>query len=217
MADQRMNLDADALLTTTRSVRRRLDLEQEVPCKLLFEAIEIAIQAPTGGNIEGWTWLVIEDTERKRGIADLYRKFYAGYRAHVVSQPGADAPAFQRMLAGADHLSANLERVPWLVIPCITGPMGRVDEGTGSFVQASTWASIYPAVWSFQLALRERGLASCITTNHLVFEREVAELLGIPFETTNQACLLPVAFSLGTEFKRAARRPAAEVTRVNVW
>lgn len=175
------------------------------------------LQAPSGGDIQGWSWVAVEDSAIKPQIADLYRKFHASYREHRVSETKHATANEARMQKSGDHLAENLHRVPWLVIPCITGPMGRADVGMGTFAQAMTWASIYPSIWSFQLALRSTGLASCITTNHLAFEREIAELLGIPYETTNQAALLPVAYSIGANFRAAARKPVTEVLHRDHW
>lgn len=209
----KLGLRADELLTTTRAVRRRLDFERPVARADLERCIEIALQAPSGGNQQGWHWVLVSRAETKRQIAALYRRFYEVYRAHRLK---VDA-SFATHVAIADEYAANLERAPWFVIPCIEGPMGRADEGSAVLTQVNTWASIYPAVWSFLLALRERGLASCLTTNHLAFEREVAELLGIPYERVNQACLLPVAHARGTRFRPADRKPVSEVLHIEGW
>jgi nitroreductase len=98
------------------------------------------------------------------------------------------------------------------VIPCLLGP---IDE-TNRLVAASAWASIIPAGWSFLLALRSRGLGSVWTTMHLAKEREVAELLGIP-DTATQAALFPVAYTIGTDFRPAARPPAETITFWDSW
>lgn len=210
----KLGLDADQLLTTTRAVRRRLDFDRAVDRSILEECIEIALQAPSGGNQQGWRWLLISDAEKKRAIADYYRQFYAVYREH---RRALDPSLWERIGGAADAYVATLERAPWFVLPCIEGPLGRADEGSGAYVQANTWASIYPAVWSFILALRERGLATCLTTNHLAYEKEVAELLDIPFDTVNQACLLPVAHARGTDFRPAQRAPLESVVHLERW
>lgn len=210
----KLGLGADEVLTTTRAVRRRLDYERPVEREILEDCLEIALQAPTGGNHQGWRWLLISDAKKKHAIAELYRRFYRVYREH---RSQADPDFGEPQARSADAFAAKLERAPWFVIPCIEGPLGRADEGSSAYVQANTWASIYPAVWSFALALRERGLATCLTTNHLAYERDVAELLGIPFDTVNQACLLPVAHSLGSDFRPAPRRPLASVVHFERW
>ena len=212
--DMKLGLSADEVLTTTRAVRRRLDFERPVARETLEACIEIALQAPNGGNHQGWRWILVSDAEKKQAIADLYRRFYSIYRKH---RRQADSSFDEKQLRLGDTFASHIEHAPWFVIPCIEGPMGRADTGSASLVQANTWASVYPAVWSFMLALRERGLASCLTTNHLAYEREVAELLGIPFETVNQACLLPIAYSKGTNFRPAPRRPPASVIHLEGW
>jgi nitroreductase len=164
----RLGLSADELLTTTRSVRRRLDLERPVSASVIEDAIAIAVQAPTGGNLQNWVWIAIQDRDTKRDIAELYRNFYALYREVLRDTPNGGSGSDQQLMSSGDILAANLDRVPWLVIPCISPLGGRVDRETEAFAQAMTWASIFPAVWSLQLALRERGLASCATRRHVL-------------------------------------------------
>ena len=177
----------DHLLTTTRSVRRRLDLDRDVPRSVVTECLRLAIHAPTGRNLQAWRWLVVTDAAVRAAIAELYRRSQASVRS---TRPPSSDPTD----VSVRFLRDNLARVPVLVVPCI-------DESAG---QAAGWApSIYPAVWSFQLALRSRGLGSCITTSHLRFRREAAEILGIPAGTA-QACLLPVAYYTGTTFQPRA-------------
>ncbi len=102
------------------------------------------------------------------------------------------------------------------MIPCIQGA-GRLDSGTPTFGQASAWGSLLPAVWSFMLALRERGLGSAWTTLHLPNEREVADLLGIPFDTVTQGGLFPIAYTMGTDFKLAKRLPGSSLSHWDQW
>ncbi len=209
-----MNLDlsADEVLTTTRSVRKRLDFDKPVPKELVLECLDIALQAPTGSNSQGWQWMVIEDAEKKKAIADLYRKNFNAY----ASMPGREyeagdtrAERQDKVRSSAGYLSENFEKAPYLVIPMIEG---RLGEGTPTASQAGGWGSILPAVWSFMLALRARGLGSAWTTLHLPDEEAAAEILGIPFDTYTQAGLFPVAYTKGTDFKLAKRLPAAELT-----
>jgi nitroreductase len=202
----------DELLTTTRAVRKRLDFDRPVPPEVIEECIALAIQAPTGSNSQGWRWLVVTDDAHKKVIADAYRRGWA--TAYGGREAGGDESSqMERVLDSAQYLVDNLERVPLFVIPCI---LGRLPEGVPSGMGAGFWASIYPAVWSFQLALRSRGFGSALTTLHLFHELEVAEALGIP-DTVTQAALLPVAYTKGTEFKPAKRRPATEVTFWDEW
>ena len=201
----------DELLNTTRSVRKRLDLTKPVPREVVDECLQLAVQAPTGSNTQGWRWIVIDDAEKRTKLAELYRRSAEGYLAAASEQAsvGADAQT-QRVFSSAMYLMEHLHEVPVHVIPCIQGnpPSGLAGAGF--------YASIYPAVWSFQLALRARGLGSCLTTLHLAHADDAAALLGIPDGIT-QTALLPVAYTLGTDFKPAKRSPVSEITHWNSW
>ncbi|MFT7600797.1 MAG: nitroreductase [Acidimicrobiales bacterium] len=207
-----LNLTADEVLTTTRSVRKRLDFDRPVNRSTVLECIDIALQAPTGSNSQGWQWVVIEDEAKKKAIADLYAKNFNAYTAQPGREyPEGDTRAERQPLvrSSANYLSENFHRAPYLVIPLIEG---RLDEGVGTMGQASAWGSILPAVWSFMMALRARGLGSAWTTLHLPDEKAAADILGIPFDRFTQAGLFPVAYTLGTDFKLAKRLPAVELT-----
>jgi nitroreductase len=212
-------MQVDEALTTTRAVRKRLDLERPVSRTVVEECLELAMQAPNGSNRQLWRWILIDDPAVKAQVATIYRAALDGYASAGTSadKPSSDSAAtdhtsadVRRMSASVMHLRENLERVPVLVIPVFAG---RVDDAS-VFFQASMWGSVIPAVWSFMLALRSRGLGSAWTTIHLHREAEMAELLGIPASYT-QAGLFPVAYTIGTDFKRAARRPVAEVLSWN--
>jgi nitroreductase len=207
----------DELLTTTRSVRKRLDLARPVPSDVVQRCIEIALQAPTGSNAQGWHFLVVTDADKRRGLADLYRKafeLYATLNAYRPRFPEGDPRAAQypRVYESARHLADHLHEVPVHVIPCVEG---RVEHA-GVVAQASLYGSILPAAWSFMLALRARGLGSAWTTLHLIHEKEAAALLGIPDDVT-QAALLPVAWVKGGSFRPAKRLPAAQHTHWDGW
>ena len=205
-----LGLTVDEVLTTTRAVRKRLDLERPVARELVEECVEIAHQAPSGSNAQGWRWVFVDDPAKKSAIADLYR---ANFFPYIGGRPEGTGPG-NRILDSAVHLAEHFQDVPVLAIPCIAG---RLDEGTSTFEQASVWGSIVPAVWSFMLALRERGLGSAWTTLTLPNEREVAEIVGIPFDRYTQAGLFPVAYTIGTDFKPGARVPAEKFIRWNDW
>ena len=212
-----LELSADELLSTTRSVRKRLDLERPVERSVIEECLELAIQAPTGSNTQGWHWVVVTDDDLKAQIAEHYAAGFDPYFASAGASYDADDPRGQRQAAvssSARYLRDHFHEVPAMLIPC---QWGRVPEGAPSIAHAGYWGSLLPAVWSFMLALRSRGLGSAWTTLHLVREREVADLLGIPYETCTQAGLFPIAYTKGTDFKRASRIPAAEVTHWNGW
>ncbi len=204
-----MDLDTvDHLLSTTRAVRKRLDLTRPVPPEVIVECLRLAIQAPTGSNAQRWRWLVVTDPATRAAIAELYRNpLRAPQPPSASREPDVEPTAEQRRVAdSARYLSEHLEEVPVLVVPC--------TEDAGG---AAGWApSIYPAVWSFQLALRSRGLGSCMTTVHLFRKEEAAELLGVP-DGFVQACLVPVAYYTGDDFRPAVRRPVEEITYWNRW
>lgn len=200
----------DELLSTTRSVRKRLDLTRPVGREVILECIRLAMQAPTASNAQDWRWLVITDPDKRAAIADIYRSIGAEYLGQAAA--AATDPQTQRVYRSAQRLTEILARVPVHVIPCLLQPI----DDSNRLVAASAWASIIPAGWSFLLALRSRGLGSVWTTMHLAKEHEVAELLGIP-ATVTQAALFPVAYTIGTEFRPAARPPAETVTFWDGW
>jgi nitroreductase len=208
----------DQLLTTTRSVRKRLDLERPVPPELIEQCLEIAIQAPTGGNSQGWHFLVVTDAAKKAQIGEWYRESFLIYarsrEEQAVSQGKGELYQAQqgRVVKSAIYLANNMGRVPVMVIPCIHGRA----ETQGTLAQAGLYGSILPAAWSFMLALRVRGLGSAWTTLHLRYEKEVAALLGIPDQVT-QAALLPVAYYTGEDFQPAKRIPVRQVMSWNEW
>ena len=209
---------ADRLLTTTRSVRKRLDLRRRVEPAIIERCIEIALQAPTGSNQQGWHFVVVTDAEKRAGLARIYKRgwdlYASGELGARVEPPAGDPRAAQmpRILDSAAYLAEHLHEVPVHVIPCIEG---RVEEA-GTVAQASVYGSILPAVWSFMLALRARGVGAAWTSLHLLYEREAGELLGIP-PTVTQTALLPVAYYTGDDFKPAKRLPARDRTYWNAW
>ncbi|MFD2080668.1 Nitroreductase [Actinopolymorpha cephalotaxi] len=199
----------DLLLTTTRAVRKRLDLDRPVPREVLLDCIRLAVQAPTGSNQQGWRWVIVTDPDKRARLGELYR---SGGAANMRAARQAESRGAQqdRVQDSARYLMEVIDRVPALVIPCIEGRITDVRHAAGFF------GSIHPAVWSFQLALRSRGLGSAWTSFHLAHEEETAELLGIPPDVT-QAALLPVAYTIGTDFKPATRRPVEEITYWDSW
>lgn len=221
-----VDLDSvDHVLKTTRSVRLRLDLEREVPRSLIEQALEIALQAPTGANTQTWRFLTVTDPALKAGIADCYRRGAEKYLADQTAMTRTGVTANREYTEGdirgqqkaavitsSVHLLDNMHRVPALIIPCIESRFEQEDV----FTQASMYGSILPATWSLMLALRARRIASAWTSLHLIYEREVAELLGIPADFT-QAALLPVAWLTGGDLKPAKRLPLADVAYWDNW
>jgi len=220
-----LTLTPDELLTTTRAVRKRLDLERPVELDVIKECLEVATQAPTGGNTQGWHFVVVTDADKRAGLAELYRRGWKIYRQSPGSvfdlfakEPeGARKRQLGRVAESADYLVDNLQRVPVHVVPC-TG--GRVDQIKGDFAGvglASVYGSILPATWSFMLAARARGLGTAWTTCHLMYEKEAAEILAIPYDQVSQVALIATAYSLGTDFRPSLRKPIDEVLHIDKW
>jgi len=201
--------DADRLLRTTKQVRKRMDLTRPVPRELILECIDVAGHAPTGGNIQANRWLVVDDEALKARIAPFYQEVGSQYLDRQME--GVEDETQARVADSARYLVDHIAEVPAMVIPVRLG-----EPGAANFETASFHGSIAPAVWSFQLAARVRGLGSAWTTFHLAHEREVGEILGIP-ATVTQVALLPVGFYTGADFRPAARRAAASVTYFNHW
>lgn len=209
-----MDLDSiDHVLTTTRAVRRRLDLTRDVPRETIVDCIRISQQAPTGSDMQGWRWIVVTDPEVKAKLADIYRDGGSDYFADAAKIAADSGSAkVQRIYESAQFLSANLDKVPALVVPCIKGRI----EGQSNAWASGFYGSIFPAVWSFMLAARARGLGSSLTTVHLFKEADAAELLGIPADVT-QVGLVPLAYFTGDDFKPATRPPAEWITSWDRW
>lgn len=212
-----LNLTPDQLLATTRSVRKRLDFTRAVEPEVIRECLELALQAPTGGNRQGWQFVVVTDAAKRQALGDIYRRGWAVYKQESSKlRPPSDPARLQtqlRVLDSADYLAEHIHEAPVLLIPCIKG---RTD-GQPAIAQAGQWGSILPAVWSFMLAARMRGLGSSWTTVHLFFEREAAQVLDIPYEKVMQTALVPVAYTSGTEFSPAPREPLETVLHWDGW
>ena len=215
-----LSLSVDDVLTTTRTVRKRLDLTRPVPRALVAECLDLALQAPNGSNNQAFEFVIVEDAAMRAKVADIYRagmqhfvemiaKDPSIYTEHDVGRSGRR----EQMSESTAYLNAHMHEVPLLVIPTIFGRMDRQNI----FYQASLWGSVWPVTWNFMLAARSRGLGTALTTVHLWRERELAELLGIPFQDYTQVGLIPVAYTLGTDFKRGQRVPAAEIMHWDRW
>ena len=206
----------DALLTTTRAVRKRLDLERPVPREVINECLDLSQQAPTGSNRQGWSWVVVTDAVKRAALGDMYHRGAMAYlnQAEKDAAEMDDGGQTSRVIDSALYLADKMQNVPVHVIPCIN--VSQMPENPPRAMWAGVMGSIMPAVWSFQLALRSRGLGSVLTTLHLSQEKEAAELLGIP-DDYMQVALLPVAYTKGTDFKPAKRPPISEITHWDHW
>jgi nitroreductase len=216
-----LDLSIDELLTTTRAVRKRLDLTRPVEAEVIHECLSLAVQAPTPGGMQNWHFLVVTDPVQRSALAALYRKsaYAPGGQEDILKQMIAAAADEKEAVhqtqkaASARYLTEHLHEVPVCIVPCIQGR----TKNLSAVEQASHWGGIWPATWSFMLAARSRGLGTVLTTLHLDFEQAAADVLGIPYEQVMQVGLIPVAYTLGTDFKPAARKPLESVLHWERW
>jgi nitroreductase len=208
----------EELLTTTRTVRKRLDLSRPVPIDLVKRAIEIALQAPSGSNTQRWQWLVVTDKDQRAKLGDLYRRACRDYldSEKAAGKLFADDPerakVQERIGISVEYLADRMGDVPVLVVPCLETEMVELPPGN----QAGLWGSLLPAAWSYMLACRAFTLGTAWTTLHLAYEKEAAEVLELP-PTVHQAALIPTAFYTGETFQPAERRPLDEVLHFDRW
>ena len=211
-----LDLTPRELLTTTRTVRKRLDLERPVEREVVEECLRLAFQAPNGSNQQTWGWVLVDDADTRAEMARIYRAALSDYvsrpRTKPEDGPPPRTPAQERMTESVMYLVEHFHEAPILMIPTFHG---RCEKGT-VFEQASRWGSIAPGIWSFMLALRLHGLGSAWTTLHLHREQEMGELLGIP-PTETQAGIFPIAYTIGTDFKPADRTGSEKQIRWNHW
>ena len=215
----------DHVLATTRAARRRLDLTRPVPLEVVHECLELALQAPTGFNLQNWRWLVITDPEIRRALAAIYRRSLRPFIEMMDAQTAAADEPTRRVSTSSWYLAEHLHEVPVHVIPCTTLQVTaehemwaaqNYDTDLWNMAASSVYGEVWPAAWSFMLALRSRGLGSSLTMIHLAEEPEAARLLDIP-EGVSQAGLIPVAYFTGTDFKPAPRRPLHDVAFHERW
>ena len=224
MSEAQLSLTNDELLSTTRAVRKRLDFERDVPMSAIKECMDLAVQAPSGSNAQGWQFVFVTDQAKRQKIGEYYREAFSHYRhmpfaIHKLHSDSADASlanSQERSASSADYLADNMGKAPVLMIPCIAGRIDNAD-GANASAQAGTMGSIIPAAWSFMLAARARGIGTAWTTLHLAHEQAVAELLGIPYESFTQVALIPIAYTKGTDFKPAYRPPVESVMHIDQW
>jgi nitroreductase len=209
-----LDLNPDQLLSTTRAVRKRLDFTRPVPTELIRECVAMALQAPSGSNIVTMRFVIVQDEARRRAIGDVYREVYARYKAspHYPGNPTGEAERDRvqgRVASSADHLGEHMGEAPVLVLGCNEGP--DRDAATAGL------GNILPGMWSFMLAARARGLGTAWTSMHRARERDVADILGIPYDTVAQAVLTPLAYTKGTDFKPAVRPEPESVIHWDAW
>jgi nitroreductase len=214
-------LDADQLLTTTRAVRKRLDFSRPIEDSVIRECVDIAMQSPSGSNNMTMQFVVVRDEAKRKAIGEVYRQCYEIYRSldgiyigSIEKNNDAENAQQSRSASSADFLGDHMGDAPALVIACNVG--SRV-EGAPAMMAASMMGNVLPAMWSFMLAARARGLGTAWTTVHLMMEQQVADIVGIPFETVQQACLSPLAYTKGTDFKPAERPDADSIIHWDTW
>jgi len=214
-------LDADQLLTTTRAVRKRLDFSRPVEDSVIRECVEVAMQSPSGSNNMTMQFVVIRDEAKRQAIGEVYRQCYEIYRSldgiyigSIDKGDAAENAQQSRSASSADFLGERMGDAPALVLACNVG--SRV-EGAPAMMAASMMGNVLPAMWSFMLAARARGLGTAWTTVHLMMEQQVADIVGIPFDTVQQACLSPLAYTVGTDFKPAARPAVDSIIHWDTW
>jgi nitroreductase len=204
-----LDLDPDVLLSTTRAVRKRLDFSRPVPDDLIRECVALALQAPSGSNVVTMGFVVVTDADKRQAIGQIYGELFASYASQRVIDDGPGRTQQQRLISSSNYLAEHMGDAPALVI--------GVNVGKDRAAATRGMGNILPAMWSFMLAARARALGTAWTTIHLGRELEVAELLGIPYETVAQAVMTPVAYSIGTDFKPADRPAPADVIHWNGW
>jgi nitroreductase len=209
MSRVRLDLTPDELLSTTRAVRKRLDLRRPVEREVLEECLQLAQQAPTASYSQNWHFVVVTDAEKRKALGELWRQVAYPY----LEGRGAREGQMRRIGEAVVHLAEHIHEVPVHVIPCVQGRY----EGKPNARVAAMFGSIVPAAWSFMLAARSRGLGTVWTTFHLIHEREAAEILEIPYEAVTQIALIPVAYTIGTEFKPGLRRPLDTMVHWDRW
>jgi nitroreductase len=214
-------LDADQLLTTTRAVRKRLDFSRPVEDSVIRECVEVAMQSPSGSNNMTMQFVVIRDEVKRKAIGEVYRQCYEIYRSldgiyigSIDKGDVAENAQQSRSASSADFLGERMGDAPALILACNAG--SRV-EGAPAMMAASMMGNVLPAMWSFMLAARARGLGTAWTTVHLMMEQQVADIVGIPFDTVQQACLSPLAYTVGTDFKPAVRPAADSIIHWDTW
>jgi nitroreductase len=191
-------------------VRKRLDLERPVEREVLEECLQLAQQAPTASYSQNWHFVVVTDAAKRAALGELWRQVAYPY----LERSGGPREGQRRRIGEAVvHLAEHIHEVPVHVIPCVAGRY----EGKPNPLVAAMFGSIIPAAWSFMLAARSRGLGTVWTTFHLIHEREAAEILEIPYDEVTQVALIPVAYTIGTDFKPGQRAPLDSMVHWDHW
>lgn len=210
----------DQLLTTTRAVRKRLDFSRPVDDDLIRECVATAMQAPSGSNNLTMQFVVVKDQAKRQAIGEIYHQCFEIYKTlpgvyagSLVKETDVEQAQQDRVTESAIYLAGHMAEAPVLVVGCTSG---RADE-LPALMAASMMGSILPGMWSFMLAARARGLGTAWTTLTLMMEKELADVVGIPFDDFQQACLTPLAHTIGTDFKPAMRPDPETIIHWDTW
>lgn len=199
------SFDLFGAIHTQRAVR---DFRPDpVPDEMVREVLDAAIRAPSGGNVQGWSFLVLKDPEVRGKVAAIYKRAWdEGGGARLSNDPDRSRA---RVYSTATYLAEHMAEVPVLVLACVRRGRSAPSFGLGS--------SIYPAVQNLMLAARGLGLGTVITTVHKVHDGEVKELLGIP-EDVETAALIPLGYpGDNARFGGNRRKPVEEVAYRDHW
>jgi nitroreductase len=208
----------DHVLLTTRAVRRRLDLHRPVEMEVLRECFELAQQAPTQSDTQGFHFIVVTDKGQREALGDLFRRGHAIYKSSPDGVYGLKHSELNqeatrlRIMNSLEYLADHIHEVPVHVVPCVVGSTaGKPPAGISALM-----GSVIPAAWSFMLAARSRGLGTCWTNLHLLLAEEADEVLGLPVGVM-QVALIPTAYTIGLDFRPAHRRPLDEILHQDRW
>ena len=215
-----LDLTNDELLTTTRAVRKRLDYDRPVDDEDIRDCVRIAMQAPSGSNSMTMQFVIVQDEAKRAAIGEIYRQCFDIYKSmdgvyagSITKETEAEQAQQDRVTNSADYLGQTMGQAPALVIACTAG---RID-GAPAMMAASSMGNVLPAMWSFMLAARARGLGTAWTTVGLMMEQQIADVVGIPFDEVQQACLSPLAYTKGTDFKPAMRPEPDSIIHWDTW
>jgi nitroreductase len=207
LPEQSTTTDLFEIIRTTRSMRRLK--ADPVPPELIRKILEAGVCAPSGGNMQRWRFLVIQDAAIKQTVGAYYKRAWdeivaPRYRSGAPA-PGISQERFQRLLVSAEYLAAHIHEAPVWIVPCLQSETPTRTAGS----------SIYPAVQNMLLAARALGLGTTLTTLYLQFEKEVETALGLPPDWHSYA-LLPIGYPLG-RFGPVRRIPLEEVVYADRW
>jgi nitroreductase len=208
----------DHVLLTTRAVRKRLDLHRPVEQDVLRECFELAQQAPTQSDTQGFHFIVVTDKVQREALGDLFRRGHAIYETlpdgvYGIKHSDMNQEATRlRIMKSLEYLADHIHEVPVHVVACVVGSTERKPPVAVSALVGS----VIPAAWSFMLAARSRGLGTCWTNLHLLLAEEADKVLGLPAGVM-QVALIPTAYTIGLEFRPAHRRPLDEILHQNRW